>query len=120
MPGGHKNIRGTDGNTFSSTNQPKNRGRKKLLTNMAKEKGYSAHEVVLVMAHVLTLTRDERKKAYRDNPDGLEAAVIKAVEKSISSGDWGKIQNIVEHIAGKATQRHEVNEGKLTIKIVRE
>lgn len=28
MPGGYKNIKGTDGNTFTSENQPKNRGRK--------------------------------------------------------------------------------------------
>lgn len=31
MPGGNKNIKGSDGNTFSADNQPANRGRKKKL-----------------------------------------------------------------------------------------
>ena len=39
MPGGYKNIRGTDGNTFSSTNQPAhNPGRPpRVFSQMAKE-----------------------------------------------------------------------------------
>ena len=38
MPGGNKNIKGTDGNTFSSTNQPANRGRKpKLFSELSKQ-----------------------------------------------------------------------------------
>lgn len=38
MPGGNKNITGADGNTFSSTNQPPNRGRKaRVFSQLAKE-----------------------------------------------------------------------------------
>ena len=42
------------------------------------------------MSYVLTLTKKEREKIYHGDPDGLEAAVIRALEKSISTGDWGK------------------------------
>ncbi len=38
MPGGKGNIKGTDGNTFSSTNQPLNRGRKpKVFSEISNE-----------------------------------------------------------------------------------
>ncbi len=37
MPGGNKNINGSDGNTFSSENQPKNRRGKSLVTMIKKQ-----------------------------------------------------------------------------------
>ena len=82
MPGGHKNINGSDGNTFSSENQPSKRRGKSM--------------------------KNKFIEAFQEDPS-LMGDIVKVVSKKAKSGDLKAIEFIRDTTEGKPTQRIETN-----------
>lgn len=80
MPGGHKNINGSDGNTFSKENQPKNRRGASLLTRL--------------------------KKVLKEDPKRVEN-MIEALIAKAEKGDTKSLEMVFERIDGKVVQPTE-------------
>lgn len=81
MPGGHKNINGNDGNTFSSTNQPK------------KKRGLSL--------------QSRLKKILKTNPERVEK-ILEAVITKAENGDLKAFELVIDRVDGKVTQQTDV------------
>ena len=89
MPGGYKNINGNDGNTFSSTNQPGNQGRKKKIPNLDR-----------LLADVLG----------SENPDKSEIhAVLKLLLKEAKKGNVNAATAILNRAYGMPKQTNDTN-----------
>jgi len=82
MPGGNKNIKGTDGNTFSSTNQPKKKRGVSLVSKL--------------------------KKMLSKDPDRVTKILEKIISKA-ESGDLKAIDMVLDRIDGKPTQTIDQN-----------
>jgi hypothetical protein len=105
MAGGYKNINGTDGNTFSSTNQPENAGRKKKIYTILKEKGYSSDDVKTAFKEIAFYTFDEIQELYSNEKLPIITRIIgNQLFLALDKGDWTKIKEIMEYILGKPTQ----------------
>ena len=119
MPGGNKNINGNDGNTFSSTNQPKNRGRKKNIYTIIKEKGYSTDDIRTVFGELMYYTLDELKEAAKDESKPIITRIV-AQQFSVAyeKKDWYKIKEILEHTIGKAKQEIKQENVGETVNII--
>lgn len=102
MPGGNKNIKGTDGNTFSSTNQPQNRGRKKKIYTILKEKGYGKDDIVTAFGELAFYTLTELDEiSTDDNKPIITRIVARSFKEAYKKSDWNKIKEILEHVIGK-------------------
>ena len=82
MPGGNKNINGTDGNTFSSTNQP------------IKKRGLS-----LVSKLKSMLAKD---------PERVTKILEKIIEKA-EGGDLKAIEMVLDRVDGKPKETKDLN-----------
>ena len=112
MPGGHKNIKGTDGNTFSSTNQPENRGRKKKIYSILKEKGYSADDIKTAFGELAFYTENEIEEISTDETKPIIARIVaNQFFQALKAGDWNKIKEILEHVIGKPNQQTDITTG---------
>lgn len=108
MPGGNCNIKGTDGNTFSSTNQPKNNGRKKKIYTILKEKGFSADDIKTSFGEMAFYTLSELKDVYDDESKPVIARIVaNQFFQALKKSDWTKIKEILEHTIGKPKQEIE-------------
>jgi hypothetical protein len=102
MPGGNKNIKGSDGNKFSSTNQPDNRGRKKKIYTILKENGYHLDDIKGAFSELVWYTMPELEGVYQDEAmPWLPRFVANQLFHAIKSGDYGKVKDIIEHIIGR-------------------
>ena len=102
MPGGNKNINGNDGNTFSSTNQPKNKGRKKKIYTVIKQMGYSADDIKTAFGELAFYTLTELKKIHDDESKPIITRIIaNQFFMALKKSDWNKIKEILEHVIGK-------------------
>lgn len=89
MPGGYKNIKGSDGNTFSSTNQPGNQGRKKKIPDLDR-----------LLADVLG----------SENPGATEVhAVLEALLKQAKKGNVNAATVILNRAYGMPKQTTDTN-----------
>jgi hypothetical protein len=117
MPGGYKNIKGTDGNTFSSTNQPKNRGRKKKIYTVLKEMGYSGDDIKTAMSELAWYNLTELQEVYDDDTKPIITRIAaNQFFQALKTSDWSKIKDIIEQVAGKAQNNHNIT-GDVTINI---
>ena len=109
MPGGHKNIRGTDGNTFSSTNQPKNRGRKPSIKKQLLELMESEGKLIIEAKNVININEDG--SIIIKVPTEMQLAMkLKQWAMSKRGTDSIKaIQMIMEQIDGKPKQEIDTN-----------
>lgn len=96
MPGGYGNIKGTDGNTFSSTNQPANAGRPPSFKNAYKEILGEAGSVIWV---------DENKLLERTTPEGVRQVGLQL----------NKVQTLLSRLDRMATGKNE----KLAFDVIR-
>lgn len=105
MPGGYKNINGNDGNTFSSTNQPANAGRKKKIYTVLKDKGYSADDIKLAFGEMAFYTLKELKEVYGDEEKPIITRIVaNQFFQALKKSDWTKIKEILDHSLGKPKQ----------------
>lgn len=109
MPGGYKNITGKDGNTFSSDNQPENRGRKSktrawkdVLADMMPEDGYLTFDKIQVCDEDGKPTGEVIEKG-RVRMATQEMIVLAAVKKAMK-GDMRAITAIWDRMDGKPAQ----------------
>lgn len=104
MGGGYKNIKGTDGNTFSSTNQPKNKGhRRKKIYTVLKEKGFGADDIRIAFAEMAFYTLKELQEVHNDDKKPIITRIVaNQYYLAMKKGDWGKVKEILEHVIGKA------------------
>ena len=110
MPGGYKKIKPSDNpKPFKPGNQYSGNGGKKLLSNLGKEKGYTGNEIRKVFSIILAMTASQRKEYLeKHDPDGLEALACKAVNKAVKTGMYRYVKDIIEHVAGKPKEIHDV------------
>ena len=92
------------GKGFRENPQNINRkGRPKKLHTLAKENaGYTPSQVRDLMAYILTMTKKERAAYLTKDPDGLEAIIIRAIDKASAKGEYSKAKEIIDQVAGKA------------------
>jgi len=115
MPGGFKNIKPSDGKEtqFSSTNQPKNRGRKPKIYTVLKEMGYGAEDVKLAFGELAFYgTKDLQEVANDEERPIIVRIVASSFLEAYKNKDYVKVREIMEHIIGKAVQPSET---KLTL-----
>lgn len=109
MAGGFKKIEGKDGNTFSSTNQPENRGRKKKIYTVIKEMGYSADDIKTAFGELAFYSVDEINKMILDESKPIITRIVaKQFSIALIAGDWSKIKEILEHVIGKPNQSTDI------------
>lgn len=108
MSGGYKNIKGSDGNTFSSENQPKNKGRKKKIYTVIKETGYSSDDIKTAFGELAFYSLSELKKIHDDESKPIITRIIaNQFFMALKKSDWNKIKEILEHVIGKPNQKLE-------------
>ena len=117
MPGGNKNIKGTDGNTFSSTNQPANRGRKpKVFTQLSKDwqargiERATSHAIAEAFEYLLALPLPEVKEiAGRadDEANDMPMAVRLAAKELLGRRSLEILKEMLDRAHGKPRQAVE-------------
>lgn len=117
MPGGNKNIRGTDGNQFSSTNQPPNRGRKpKVFSQLSKEwqergiERATPQAVAEAFEYVLALhAMDVREIAgdTKDETNDMPMVVRLAAKELLGRRSLEILREMLDRAHGKAKQAVE-------------
>ena len=125
MPGGNKNIRGTDGNTFSSTNQPANRGRKpKVFTQLSKdwqERGIeraTSHAITEAFEYLLALPLTEVKEiAGRadDEANDMPMVVRLAAKELLGKKSLEILREMLDRAHGKSRQNVDVTMQNVTV-----
>ena len=85
MPGGNKNIKGEDGNTFSKENQPKKKRGLSLVSKL--------------------------KKMLKDNPERV-TKILESVIKKAEEGDLKAVEIVLDRVDGKAVQHTILEEKK--------
>ena len=106
----NKNI-GKYGNKFSSTNQPKNPGRKKSqLKDFIKTYNISSSDVIKVFQNlILVSTVDELKELVKPANQGSQPVivilVVKAFLKDMKNGTLREANTIIDRILGKPVQQ---------------
>ena len=87
----------------------KNQGRKKKILTEFKDIGYSKKDVISSYENLVALTEDEADGIMKDpKATLLEKLVIASLLKAKSKGDYRYAAQIIEMVAGKAVQTHEV------------
>ena len=109
--GKEENFKGKGKATrFSSTNQPKNNGRKKKIYTILKEKGYSKDDIAACFSELGFYTLSETQELCMDETKPIIMQIIaKCFIKAYEDGDWSKCKDIIDQTLGKATQKHEVS-----------
>ncbi len=107
MPGGKGNIIGSDGNTFSKENQPKNRGRKptKWLTAMLIKESKTKRDVVMEGIEIVD-GRETGRKVKVKVPMPSAQVIVQAHLRNAAKGNMIAIKEYYDRIEGKAPQPH--------------
>jgi len=125
MPGGNKNITGADGNTFSSTNQPPNRGRKaRVFSQLAKEwkeRGIEqatpeavkeAFQYVLAL-HLLDVKDISGK--IEDETNDMPMVVRLAAKELLGKKSLEILREMLDRAHGKSRQNVDVTMQNVTV-----
>lgn len=125
MPGGNKNITGADGNTFSSTNQPPNRGRKaRVFSQLAKEwkeRGIEqatpeavkeAFQYVLAL-HLLDVKDISGK--VEDETNDMPMVVRLAAKELLGKKSLDILREMLDRAHGKSRQNVDVTMQNVTV-----
>lgn len=109
---GYDNIKGK-GNRFSSTNQPKNRGRKPRLYTLAK-KGYniSKEEFYDVLMYLMQLPKPELKDIAESEKHPVWVVnIARAIFKDTGKGVIFTIRELMDRLYGKAASNIDLTSG---------
>lgn len=94
-----------EGNTFSSTNQPENSGRKPKIYTILKEKGYSKQDIKTAFGEMAFYTVPELEEIYNDETKPVIARIVaNQFFQALKKSDWSKIKEILEHCIGRPSQ----------------
>lgn len=106
--GGFKKIKPEDGKQFSSEYQPANRGRKKKIYTILKEKGYNSSDIKEAYAEMSFYTLDELKEVFEDESKPIIMRIVaNQFYQAMSKSDLSKIMPILEQVTGKPKQEVE-------------
>lgn len=90
---------------FTSTRQPKNKGRKKKIYTILKEKGYNGQDIKLAFGELAWYTIDELKLVFKDDSKPIIARIVaNQYFLALTKGDWSRIKEIMEYTIGKPDQ----------------
>lgn len=109
---GYDNIKGK-GNRFSSTNQPKNRGRKPHLYTLAK-KGYNIgkEEFYDVLMYLMQLPKPELKNIAESEKHPVWVVnIARAIFKDTGKGVIFTIRELMDRLYGKAASNIDLTSG---------
>jgi len=106
MPGGNKNIRGSDNtNGFQKNPQNIGKGRKKKIYTVIKELGYSADDIRIAFGELAFYSLEELKAVHDDEKKPIITRIIaNQFFMALKKSDWNKIKEILEHVIGKPKQ----------------
>lgn len=116
----NKNI-GKYGNKFSSTNQPKNPGRKKSqLKDFIKTYNVSSSDVIKVFQHLIFgSTVEELKELVKPANQGKQPVIVillvKAFLEDMKNGTLKEANTVLDRILGKPTQMLQIENTKSEI-----
>lgn len=100
MPGGNKNINGSDGVPFSSTNQPKNRRKPTdILTQLLKKVLKNKEDITIEGVDIATGQTVTIKV-----PVTNKEVIVMALLKQAAKGNVMAIKEVWDRTEGKATQ----------------
>lgn len=92
-------------NQFTSENQPANKGRKKRIYTILKEKGYSKEDVRTAFGELAWYTLQELKDVYKDDNKPIIVRIVSnQFFQALNKNDWSRIKEIMEYIIGKPIQ----------------
>ncbi len=91
---------------FSSTNQPKKKGRKPSILKKLKAIGLSHEDITGLLENIIMANKQEAQEMLK-NPELPIMAVgyLSALIKEIQAGKSFTIEAIIDRLDGKATQR---------------
>ena len=125
MPGGNKNITGADGNTFSSTNQPPNRGRKaRVFSQLAKEwkergiEQATPEAVKEAFQYVLALPLLDVKDIsgkVEDETNDMPMVVRLAAKELLGKKSLEILREMLDRAHGKSRQNVDVTMQNVTV-----
>lgn len=97
------NFKGATGQRFSSTNQPKNSGRKKNVFKKFQEKyELSSDDVNTLIEYLLSLSGEKLMKIVKDNKQSaLVMNMASAVLHGIKKGDLTAVERLLDRKIGK-------------------
>lgn len=105
MPGGKNNISGTDGNNFSSTNQPKNRRKStKFLTDLLTRNLKKKREIEIEGIDILT-----GQKVKVKVPMPTKDVIVQALLRQAAKGNIIAIKEIWDRLEGRSVQSIELS-----------
>lgn len=100
MPGGNGNISGKDGNTFSSTNQPKNRRKStKFLTDLLTKELKGKTEIM-----ISGFDPETGKPTKIKVPMPTKQNIVQALLRQAAKGNVHAIKEVWDRIEGKTIQ----------------
>lgn len=120
MAGEYEHIKGK-GNRFSSTNQPKNRGRKpKLYTIASKTYNVSREEWNKVKLHILQCTMGELDGIINDKDTPMWVLILcRGLKHNAAKGTVNVLNDMEDRIFGRAfissDKDDEITEGSIDI-----
>lgn len=119
MPGGRGKLTGADGNTFSSTNQPANRGRKpKVFTQLSRDwqargiERATSNAIAEAFEYLLALPLSEVKEIAGkadDDANDMPMAVRLAAKELLGKRAIEIFKEMLDRAHGKSTQRQELS-----------
>jgi hypothetical protein len=117
MPGGRGKLTGADGNTFSSTNQPANRGRKpKVFTQLSREwqargiERATSHAIAEAFEYLLALPLEDVKAiaGKADDPgNDMPMAVRLAAKELLGKRSLDIFKEMLDRAHGRPRQAIE-------------
>ena len=106
---GYDNIKGK-GNRFSSTNQPKRRGRKPDIIKKLKGYGCSESDIKRLLEEIVFKDKKGAEDLLRDVELPIIALTyLKGLIKDMNRGKVDVLEKVLDRIYGKAAQRQEVD-----------
>lgn len=97
---------------FSSSNQPKTKGRKKKIQTILKEKGFSAEDVKTVFGKLAWYSVAELEKIFNDDKKPIIVRITaQQFFLALKDGNMTKIREIMDHVIGKAPASLDVTSG---------
>lgn len=104
MPGGKGNINGNDGNTFSSTNQPKHyRKSTKFLTELLIKESKKKRDVVIEGIEMVNGIATGRKVKIKV-PMPTKEVIVQAHLRECAKGRMDAIKEFYDRVEGKTIQ----------------
>jgi len=101
---------------FSSTNQPKNAGRKKSkLKDFVKESDLGADDIGIIIKQIFDKTEDQLKELLSDKEQPfLLRMFVRALFEDLKRGDITNLNKLLDRSIGKVTDKVE-HSGSITL-----